>query len=255
MKLLIFGIQQYINWLLISRSNLLASYRWGSSKANLSLNLERFDLKKKSTCLLLKKSTWSWKEIQFERFYPKNKFTLKDLILKRNPLWETWFWKEIHFERFDLEQKPTLRYLTLKRNPPDPKKKSTLKDLILRRNPPACFSRLTFSFSVSCGSLVSAICLGARWEIQMYSSRLSTSATVRVCATIQKFFVQKSFIAADADGKKFFAQENTLNCCLQNTFSEFFSGEIENVQNMRAADKSLTTNCPPCKNTQHTHTH
>ena len=51
----------------------------------------------------------------------------------------------------------------------------------------------------------------------MYSSRLSTPATVRVCATIQKFFVQKSFNAADADGKKFFAQENTFEIAARKT--------------------------------------
>ena len=86
------------------------------------------------------------------------------------------------------------------------------------------FSCLTFSFSVSCASPASPICSAARWEIQMYSSRLSM---VRMCVQRSRSFLQKSFNAAD--GKNFFPQEHTFK------ISAFSSDYQQNVQNMRRA--------------------
>ena len=157
------------------------------------------------------------------------------MILEINPPWNisSWIWNEIRLKKiFNFGEKKLLKRF-------DCGKKSTCR----------LFSCLAFSFSVSCASLVSPICSGARWEIQMYSSRLSTSP-VRVCATIQKF-LQKSFNAAD--GKNFFRQEHTFkNLCLQKHHHRIIlmwkflliikRASAKCLEDERSTDKDPTTN-------------
>ena len=84
----------------------------------------------------------------------------------------------------DLEKKSIL-----KRNPSNLLQKSTLH-LIFERNPPAYFSRLTFSFSVSCSSLSShqfARLLVEKFKC-IHPALARSGHAADMCATIQKSF-------------------------------------------------------------------